>query len=86
MTTLEDLMAQLSVDLRNVHVIDDTLVANARVGDEAATVARCVQRRNWTGLGEIVARPPQGWDTGLGEGGSRLSGGERSASPSHERC
>ena len=64
------LMAQLSLVFQDVYLFDDTLGANVRVAEieEAARLS---------GVDEIVARLPLGWDTPVGEGGRALSGGER---------
>ena len=71
------LMAQLSLVFQDVYLFDDTLEANVRVGRSDASVAELDEAARLSGVDEIVARLPLGWDTRVGEGGRALSGGER---------
>ncbi|MEV8393526.1 MULTISPECIES: ABC transporter ATP-binding protein [unclassified Streptomyces] len=75
--TNQDLMAQLSLVFQDVYLFNDTLEANIRVGRPDATEAQVREAARLAGVDEIVARLPQGWSTGVGEGGMSLSGGER---------
>ncbi len=71
------LMAQLSLVFQDVYLFDDTLEANVRVGRPDASSAEIEEAARLSGVDEIVARLPLGWDTPVGEGGRALSGGER---------
>ena len=71
------LMAQLSLVFQDVYLFDDTLEANVRVGRPDASAAEIEEAVRLSGVDEIVARLPLGWDTPVGEGGRALSGGER---------
>ena len=71
------LMAQLSLVFQDVYLFDDTLEANVRVGRPDASAAEIEEAACLSGVDEIVARLPLGWDTPVGEGGRALSGGER---------
>ena len=71
------LMAQLSLVFQDVYLFDDTLEANVRVGRPDASAAEVEEAARLSGVDEIVARLPLGWDTPVGEGGRTLSGGER---------
>ena len=71
------LMAQLSLVFQDVYLFDDTLEANVRVGRPDASVAEIEEAARLSGVDEIVARLPMGWDPPVGEGGRALSGGER---------
>ena len=71
------LMAQLSQVFQDVYLFDDTLEANVRVGRPDASAAEIEEAARLSGVDEIVARLPLGWDTPVGEGGRALSGGER---------
>lgn len=71
------LMAQLSLVFQDVYLFDDTLEANVRVGRSDASAAELDKAARLSGVDEIVARLPLGWDTRVGEGGRALSGGER---------
>ena len=69
--------AQLAVVPQRPHLFADTLAANIVLGRpdaDAAAVARAVAD---AGLGDVVARLPEGLGTVLGEGGAGLSAGER---------
>ena len=71
------LMAQLSLVFQDVYLFDDNLEANVRVGRPDASAAEIEEAARLSGVDEIVARLPMGWDTPVGEGGRALSGGER---------
>ncbi|MEQ3549314.1 thiol reductant ABC exporter subunit CydD [Pseudonocardia nematodicida] len=59
------------------HLFAGSVADNVRLGEPDASddAVRDAARR--AGLHAVVARLPQGWDTPLGEGGARLSSGER---------
>ena len=71
------LMSQLSLVFQDVYLFDDTLEANVRVGRSDASAAELDEAARLSGVDEIVARLPLGWNTRVGEGGRALSGGER---------
>ncbi|GAA2068988.1 ABC transporter ATP-binding protein [Streptomyces albiaxialis] len=72
-----ELMAQLSLVMQDVYLFDDTLEGNIRVGRPTATDEEVREAARLAGVDEIVERLPDGWATGVGEGGASLSGGER---------
>ena len=72
-----ELMAQLSLVFQDVYLFDDTLVANVRIGRPEASGTELEEAARLSGVDEIVARLPLGWETRVGEGGRALSGGER---------
>ncbi|OLT12419.1 hypothetical protein BJF78_04295 [Pseudonocardia sp. CNS-139] len=75
--TTETLMGQIAMVFQHTYLFDATIADNVRLGrpgagdDEVRAAARAAR------LDEVVERLPDGWDTVVGEGGSRLSGGER---------
>ncbi|MEU5402850.1 ABC transporter ATP-binding protein [Streptomyces sp. NPDC005963] len=73
----EDLMAQLALVFQDVHLFDDTLIGNIRVGRPDATDDEVQHAARLAGVDEIVERLPDGWSARVGEGGRALSGGER---------
>lgn len=73
----EQLMEQLSMVFQDVYLFDDTLEANIAIGNPKATQAEVHEAGEIAGVGEIVRRLPEGWDTPVGEAGGKLSGGER---------
>lgn len=72
-----ELMAQLSLVFQDVYLFDDTLEANVAVGRPDAGRAAIEEAARLSGVDEIVARLPLGWNTPVGEAGRALSGGER---------
>ncbi|WP_329013837.1 ABC transporter ATP-binding protein [Streptomyces sp. NBC_00690] len=73
----EDLMAQLALVFQDVHLFDDTLIGNIRIGRPDATDDEVHRAARLAGVDEIVDRLPDGWSARVGEGGRALSGGER---------
>ncbi|MFE3022014.1 ABC transporter ATP-binding protein [Streptomyces sp. NPDC059256] len=73
----EDLMAQLALVFQDVHLFDDTLIGNIRIGRPDATDEEVHRAARLAGVDEIVDRLPDGWSARVGEGGRALSGGER---------
>ena len=69
-----ELMAQLSLVFQDVYLFDDTLVANVRIGRPEASDTELEEAARLSGVDEIVARLPLGWETRVGEGGRALSG------------
>lgn len=72
-----ELRKMLSVVFQDVHLFNDSVMANIRMArptatdDEVHAAARAGQ------CFDFIQRLPQGWDTPLGDIGERLSGGER---------
>lgn len=73
----EDLTSAISVVFQNVHLFDDTIVENVRLGRPDATDEEVHAAALAARVDDIAGRLPGGWDAPVGEGGSRLSGGER---------
>lgn len=73
----EGLMAQIAPVFQDVYLFDGTLRANVLLGRSDASADEVEEVARLSGVDEIIARLPDGWDTRVGEGGSRLSGGER---------
>ncbi|WP_199748173.1 ABC transporter ATP-binding protein [Actinomadura sp. WAC 06369] len=73
----EDLMARIAIVFQDVYLFDDTIEENVRLGRPDADPAEIRAAATAAGLDEVIARLPDGWDTGVGEGGALLSGGER---------
>ncbi|GAA1380122.1 hypothetical protein GCM10009613_03940 [Pseudonocardia kongjuensis] len=59
------------------HLFAGSVADNVRLGEPDAPDAAVHAAARRAGLDAVVARLPQGWDTPLGEGGARLSSGER---------
>ncbi len=58
-------------------LFDDTIRANIAYGKPGATTAEIEQAAKDAAAAEFIATLPQGYDTRVGEAGSRLSGGQK---------
>ena len=62
---------------QDVLLFDDTVMGNVRLGRRGATDEEVLAAARAANCDEFVSRLPQGYDTMIGENGTRLSGGER---------
>jgi ATP-binding cassette subfamily C protein CydC len=67
----------LTVISQQAHVFNDTIAANLRVAAPKADAAQLWRALETVRLADHVRGLPDGLDTWVGEGGGRLSGGER---------
>jgi ATP-binding cassette subfamily C protein CydC len=61
---------------QDARLFDDSIAANLRLADPAATDAALWQALERAGVAEVVRALPEGLQTGCGEGGARFSGGQ----------
>lgn len=73
----EVLLADYAVVFQDVTLFDDTVMANIRLGRKDATDEEVLAAARAANCDGFVGQLPQGYDTVIGENGSRLSGGER---------
>ncbi|PPT74843.1 ABC transporter ATP-binding protein/permease [Xanthomonas arboricola] len=73
----EMLNGLVSVVFQDVHLFDDTVLANIRIGRPDADDAQVRAAARAAQCLDFIERLSQGWNTRLGEIGDRLSGGER---------
>lgn len=73
----EQLMSQLAMVFQDVYLYDTTLWENIAVGHQSASREDILRAAQLAGVDEIAERLPGGWDSLVGEGGNRLSGGEK---------
>ena len=73
----ETLLADYAEVFQDVVLFDDTVMGNIRLGRADATDEEVLAAARAANCDEFVLRMPQGYDTRIGENGSRLSGGER---------
>ncbi|WP_017579945.1 ABC transporter ATP-binding protein [Nocardiopsis valliformis] len=71
------LMSRVSFVFQDTFLFDDTVAANLRVADPDADGARLEDVCRRARAHEFVADLPEGYETRVGEQGSRLSGGQR---------
>lgn len=72
-----DLMARVGLVFQHVYLFDTTILENVRLARPDADDGQVRRAAAAARLDEVVDRLPAGWDTRVGEGGTRLSGGER---------
>lgn len=75
--TLAGLRAQIAVVSQEVVLFDDTIRANIGFGRPGASDADIVAAAKAAAAHGFIAALPEGYDTRVGDRGSRLSGGER---------
>ena len=73
----ETLLSSFSEVFQDVVLFDDTVRENIRLGKKDATDEEVLAAAKAARCDEFVERLPNGYDTMIGENGSRLSGGER---------
>ena len=73
----ETLMRSMAFVFQQVVLFDDTIMNNIRIGKHNATDEEVKLAAKIARCDELIARLPDGWNTLIGENGSKLSGGER---------
>ena len=73
----EVLLRDYAIVFQDVLLFDDTVMGNIRLGRRDATDEEVLAAARAANCDEFVSRMPQGYDTMIGENGSKLSGGER---------
>lgn len=73
----ETLLKDYSVVFQDVLLFDDTVMDNIRLGRRDATDEEVLAAAKAAMCDEFVQKLPQGYNTMIGENGSKLSGGER---------
>ena len=73
----EVLLRDYAIVFQDVLLFDDTVMGNIRLGRRDATDEEVLAAARAANCDEFVNRMPQGYDTMIGENGSKLSGGER---------
>lgn len=75
--TLKSLRAQIGVVSQDVVLFDDTVSANIGFGRPGASHEEIVAAAKAAAAHDFIIAMPEGYDSRVGERGSRLSGGER---------
>ena len=73
----EALLRDYAVVFQDVLLFDDTVMGNIRLGRRDATDEEVLAAARAANCDEFVSRMPEGYQTMIGENGSKLSGGER---------
>jgi subfamily B ATP-binding cassette protein MsbA len=75
--TLASLRGQIALVTQEALIFDDTVAANIAFGRPSASRAEIEEAAKAAAAHGFIMRLPEGYDTRLGDRGSRLSGGER---------
>jgi subfamily B ATP-binding cassette protein MsbA len=75
--TLETLRAAISIVSQEVTLFDDTIRANIALGRLGAGEAEIISAAKAAAAHDFIAAQPNGYDSTIGDRGSRLSGGQR---------
>ena len=73
----ETLLRDYAIVFQDVLLFDDTVMGNIRLGRRDATDEEVLAAARAANCDEFVSRMPEGYNTRIGENGSKLSGGER---------
>ncbi|MDL1959769.1 MAG: ABC transporter ATP-binding protein/permease [Deltaproteobacteria bacterium] len=74
---VDDLMDQFGLVFQNVHLLNDTVLANLRIGRTDATENEIKEAAKTARCHEFIMDLPTGYDTIIGEKGGKISGGEK---------
>src|SRR6185295_13430465 len=74
---LRSLRQQVSIVTQDSLLFDDTVFANIAYGKKGATVEMVEHVARQSRAHDFILKLPQGYETRIGEGGSKLSGGQR---------
>jgi subfamily B ATP-binding cassette protein MsbA len=75
--TLESLRSQIGIVTQHTFLFNDTVKNNIAYGDRSKDMEHIIAAAKAAHAHDFIMAMPQGYDTVIGEMGSRLSGGER---------
>lgn len=73
----ETLLGSYSIVFQDVTLFNNTVKENIRIGKKGSTDEEVFAAAEAAQCTEFIRKLPRGWDTDIGENGSKLSGGER---------
>ncbi len=73
----ETLLKEISIVFQDVTLFNNTVMENIRIGKKGASDAEVIKAANDAQCHDFIMNLPNGYDTLIGENGSKLSGGER---------
>ena len=73
----ETLLKSYSIVFQDVTLFDNTIMENIRVGKNGATDEEVLKAAHEANCDDFIKKFPNGYNTLIGENGSKLSGGER---------
>jgi ATP-binding cassette subfamily B protein len=74
---IDDVMDQFGLVFQNVHLFNDTVLANLKIGRPGASEAEIKEAARTARCHDFIMDLPMGYDTVIGEKGTRISGGEK---------
>ena len=74
---LAQLRRRIGVVAQDTLLFNDTVRANIALGEPDATMEQIVDAARLAHAHDFIVQLPEGYDTNIGDGGSRLSGGQR---------
>jgi ATP-binding cassette subfamily B protein len=74
---IEQLMNTIAFVFQDVFLFNDTVLENIKIGDPNATEDQVIAAAKVARCHEFIETLPQGYQTPVGENGSRLSGGQK---------
>ena len=72
-----ELLAHISMVFQNVYLFNDTILNNIKMGDQKATEEEIIAASKEANCHDFIMKLPEKYETLVGEGGGRLSGGEK---------
>lgn len=75
--SLHSLRSQMSIVTQEPILFNDTIANNIRLGKEEATEEEIMEAAKVANAHQFIIQKEQGYDTNIGDRGSKLSGGER---------
>jgi ATP-binding cassette, subfamily B, bacterial MsbA len=75
--TLHSLRSQMSIVTQEPILFNDTIANNIRLGKENATEEEIIEAARVANAHDFIIQKEHGYDTNIGDRGSKLSGGER---------
>ena len=73
----KSMFEKISIVFQDVDLFDFSIMENIRMGRKSASDEEVIAAAKLANVDKIVAKLPNGYDTLIGENGSKLSGGER---------
>lgn len=73
----QKLLEKISVVFQDVHLFHDTILGNLRIANTDASEAEIIAACKAAYIHDFIESLPEGYQTIIGEKGSKLSGGER---------
>lgn len=74
---VKTLLSYFSLVFQDVYLFNDTIANNIRIAKSNASMDEIIEAAKKARCHEFIMEFPEGYDTNVGEEGSRLSGGER---------